>query len=64
MWTPTIGELAAPQTPLDPSSLISVNMSLVRHGTSMCILFLELKALEVYTIIGSENGGSVYYFRV
>ena len=29
-----------------------------------CILFSDLKTLEVYTIFGFENPGSVYYFRI
>ena len=61
--------LAAPQTPLanphgDPPSLISLNMSFVGYVTWKCILFSDLKTFEVFTIFGSENLGSVYYFRI
>ena len=67
-----LGGLAAPQPPLlsrgasppDSLSLISLNMSLVRHITLKCILLSDLKTAEVYTIFGSENPGSVYYFRI
>ena len=63
--------LAPPKPPCSPGGLrlldspssISLNMSLVGHVTWKCILFSELKILEVYTIFGFENPGSVYYFR-
>ena len=50
--------------PPDPPSLISLNMILVGHVTWKCILFSDLKTVEVFTIIGSENLGSVHYFRI
>ena len=30
----------------------------------MCLLFSDVKTLEVHTILGSENHGSVHYFRI
>ena len=38
-------------------------MSFVGHATWKCILLSDLKTVEVFTIFGSENPGSVYYFR-
>ena len=63
------GGLEAPQPPCfpgelrlpDPSSLISLNVSLVPWK---CIQFSDLNTLNVYTIFGSENLGSVHYFRI
>ena len=70
--TPILGGLATPQTLLlsrGPSSpgppvLISLNMSFARHVTWKCILFTDLKTLEVFTIQGSESHGSVHYSRI
>ena len=39
-------------------------MSLVGHVTWKYILFSDLKTVEVFTIFGSENLGSVHYFRI
>ena len=44
--------------------LISLNMSFAGHVTWKCILFSDLHTLEVFTIFGSANPGSVYYFRI
>ena len=47
-----------------PPSLISLNRSFVGHVTWKCMIFLDLKTMEAYTIFGSGNPGSVYYSRI
>ena len=68
-----VGRPAPPQTPLlswgalppgNPPSLISLNMILVGQVTWKCILLSDLRSLEVFTIFGSENPRSAYYFPV
>ena len=56
--------LSREASPPGPPVLISLNMSLAGHVSWKCILFSDLKTLEVFTIFGSENLGSVHYFRI
>ena len=60
---------------IGPPLLNFLNMSFVGHVTWKCILFSDLKTLEVFTIFGSENfevftifesvdPGSAHYFQI